>query len=80
LRVADLLADRKVGEDVVEEDVGELEACADLKPGRGGLGRAEVGQVRAQPRQPLIGCACGLRGLVDAVVLDGVGDGLPHGQ
>jgi len=65
LRIADLTADRKVSEDVVEEDVGELKACADLKPGRGGLIAAEFGQVRAQRRQPLIGRACRLRGLVD---------------
>jgi hypothetical protein len=36
LRFADLAADRQVGEEVVEEDVNEHEAGADLEPGRGG--------------------------------------------
>jgi hypothetical protein len=33
LRRADVLANRQVGEYVAEEDVGELEAASDLKPG-----------------------------------------------
>ena len=53
---------------------------ASLKPaltssrGRRGLVAAEFGQVSAERRQPLIGRACRLRGLVDPVVLDRVGD------
>jgi hypothetical protein len=74
LGLPDMAGDGQVGQDVVEEDIGEFQAAAHVEFRRGRLDLGQVGELGPQLSQPPVGIRGRLRGLVHAVMLDRIAD------
>src|SRR5580693_5344286 len=67
LAVPDLTGDRDIGEDVVEEQVSEPQAAAELQTRRGRVGPRQLSKIRAQGGEPPVGFGGRRGGLIHPV-------------